>query len=68
VYVVFVKCLALFDVKPSQKGHLNELGTNPHPGGGGSLGGPEPLGFTQAWHSDLNVRFMRDWKSHEKGS
>ena len=64
----FLKFLALFYAKLSEKEHVNELGADSYLGGGCGLGGLEPLGFTQTWNSDLNVRFMRDWKSREKGS
>jgi hypothetical protein len=60
--------LASFNVKLSEKEHVNELGSDSHLGSGCGLGGLEPLGITQTWNSDLNVRFMWDWKSHEKGS
>jgi hypothetical protein len=59
--------LASFGAQSSKREHENELGPDSHPGSAGGLGGLEPLGFTQARNSNLNVRFVRDWRSREKG-
>jgi len=59
--------LILFAATSSKREHENELGRDAHPGSVGGLGGLEPLGLTQAGNSNLNVRFVRDWRSREKG-
>jgi hypothetical protein len=64
----FLESLTSFGAKSSQKEDENELGADSHLGSSCGLGGLEPLGFTQTWSADLNVHFMWDWKSHEKGS
>lgn len=58
--------LLSFGATSSKREHENELGLDTHPGSAGGLGDPKPLGSTQVWNSNLNVRFVRDWRSREK--